>query len=230
MNNVVLIFDWDDTLIDIGQALMESQYDACSNMLTKYPFTQNWQAPKMQDLQKHIGQRFKEVIIPSIFPEFNAEKHQAWQQELTELFWHNYSLKEKKLFPKVPETLNELKKDFTLAIATNKSRHLLQDDFKAVGLNRNIFAQVVCGDDPEVEKRFKPQPDMINIIQRHFDASHFVMIGDRKFDMLAAQNSNKRNITKTIAIANKNNDFNADLTLQKAADITAKTIWDLINN
>ena len=231
MNNVIIIFDWDDTLIDIGKNLCQSQYDACHTILqqqTKYPFTKSWKQPSISDLKAHTGQRFKEVIMPSVFPELEITnpEHQAWQQDLTALFWQNYSLQPKKLFAKIPQMLARLQ-DYIIAIATNKSRQLLMGDMEAVGVNPAMFDMIICGDDAEVAQQFKPHPQMINIIQNNFsNATDFIMVGDRKSDMLAAQHSNRA--TKTIAIAAENNDFNADLTMDTAADITPSIIQDLI--
>lgn len=233
MNNVVIIFDWDDTLIDIGKNLCQSQYDACHTILQqtiKYQFTKSWTQPSITDLKAHTGQRFKEIIMPSVFSELDITQpeHQAWQQDLTELFWQNYSLQPKKLFPKISQMLEGLK-DNPLAIATNKSRHLLMDDMKAVGLSPTTFDMIICGDDKEVAQKFKPHPNMINIIQHHFsNANNFIMVGDRKFDITAAQNSTEEQLTKTIAIAAADNNFNADLTMETAADITTSVIQDLI--
>jgi HAD superfamily hydrolase (TIGR01549 family) len=236
MHKIVLIFDWDDTLIDIGPSLFQSQYDACHSILQqqeKYPFTKSWQQPSIATLATYIGHRFKETITPSIFAEFNATntEHQLWQQHLMELFWHNYSLQPKKLFLGIPHMLASLQQNYLLTIATNKSRHLLMDDMGAVSLNHTMFEMIVCGDDAAVSGKFKPHPNMINIIKHNFgNASAFVMVGDRKSDMVAAQNSSGQHLTKTIAIAAADNDFNADYTTSYASDITGETIQGLVDD
>ena len=42
----VIIFDWDDTLLDAGQILCAAQHQAITSILQekeKYPFIQRWQ-------------------------------------------------------------------------------------------------------------------------------------------------------------------------------------------
>ena len=237
MHKTVLIFDWDDTLMDVGKYLCNSQYDACQAILqqqSKYPFTRYWPKPSMTTLETYVGHRFAETIIPGIFTEFdiNNPQHKLWQQNLMKLFLQNYRAQPKQLFPEITAMLTNLKQqNYPLTIATNKSRHLLMSDFEAAGLNHTMFDLLVCGDDATLEGKFKPHPNMINIIQNNFsNAPSFVMIGDRESDMVAAKHSEKQQLTKTIAIAAADNDFNADYTTNTAANITSTVIKDLVQS
>ena len=232
--NIVVIFDWDDTLLDAGKLLSESQAKALKSILReteKYPFTKNWIAPTKEEIYKNAGHRFEEKILPLVMPHYdqNNHLHKKWAQDAKSQFLKNYSETQKKAFPGVFEMLSNLKKEkFKLAIATNKNRKLLEDELICSKLNQ-FFDITVAGDDPEVNKKNKPDPEMINQIQKKFKPdTKFFMIGDRPFDMQAAKSSIYADQTTRIGIeSQKDCILDADLILRSASLITPEIIRKL---
>ena len=235
-NNNVLIFDWDDTLINAGPTICDSQFEACKIILAKkeqYPFTKNWLQPKMHQLQECIGMRFYDTIIPRIFPQIDYDNnlHIMWANNLYDTFKAIYKNKPKQLFEGVFEKLLELKKTgYTLTIATNKSRELFLYEMFIIKIPENFFEFIVCGDDPIINGNFKPKPDMINLTQTKFsNAKTFTMIGDSDFDIKAAKKSTSK--CYAVAINKKGNiQQQADLYLDSVADITESLLENMIRN
>ena len=70
----VIIFDWDDTLLDARHILMTTQRQAIASILqekTLYPFTKNWCVPDNCEFTKHMGHRFKEKVVLAIMPDLD---------------------------------------------------------------------------------------------------------------------------------------------------------------
>jgi len=228
----VVIFDWDDTLFDAGNALAKSQIHAIENILTqteRYPFTQTWQCPNIEHLREHTGHRFKEKVIYAVMPELQANNpdHQAWAEDVFERFKQYYQRLNKTLFPGVKAMLMSLKTSCDLCIATNKSRDIFMEELQQTGL-ADMFTHIICGDDPAIEGQFKPNPKMINLIQNQYpNATSFVMVGDRDFDMTAATTSEQSQRTKTIGISKTLSLVQADQQLTNAAKISLDLIQRL---
>lgn len=232
MKSTVLIFDWDDTLLDVGPQLCQSQYAAlmACNDTSRFPFLTSWVIPDYSDLERHIGQRFIETILPSLFPRLNLEDkvQVAWVTAVNHAFRSRYNACPKSLFPGVEDRLHRLHEEgFLLAIATNKSRDLFTTEFEAIESLPALFSFIVCGDDACIAGRYKPQPDMINWIQAQYPTdTQFVMIGDRISDMTAAQNSKLP--TGTIFIHPDAPVVNASLSLQSVRELSPSVIFDII--
>lgn len=229
-NNNVLIFDWDDTLIEAGPTICKSQYEAMQILLKhteEFPFIIAWQLPKMNELKLCIGMRFLDTIIPKTFPliDYSNPEHLKWANKLYETFKTIYKKQPKELFQNTLNKLLELDQaGYTLTIATNKSRELFVFEMEKTKIPSSLFKFIVCGDDLIINKNFKPKPDMINLIQNKFTtAKNFIMIGDSEFDMQAANSSARK--CHTIAINEKKLINNANVYLKSVAEITP----DLIN-
>ena len=231
-NNSVLIFDWDDTLIEAGPTICKSQIEAIQIMLkktTEFPFITKWQLPKINELKLCIGMRFLDTIIPKIFPliDYSKTEHLIWANELYETFKTIYKKQPKELFPNSLNKLLELDQaGYTLTIATNKSRELFLFEMQKTKIPPSLFKFIVCGDDSIINKNFKPKPDMINLIQNKFaTANNFIMIGDSEFDIKAANTANKK--CYSIAIKNKTKN-KADIYLTSVADINENILQQIL--
>ena len=76
--------------------------------------------------------------------------------------------------------------------------------------------------------KYKPDPTMINIIQNNAsDNANFVMVGDRNSDIIAANSSEKKHLTKTIAVQPIKNNM-ADYTITHAKDINISLIGEVL--
>lgn len=230
----VIIFDWDDTLIDIGKVLCSSQYLACKQILARqneYPFTSTWSLPSQVQIEQHIGERFLDTIIPSIFPaiDYKIELHYIWAKELYSIFKNVYVEQSKQLFPNVIAMLKHLSEQgFELALATNKSRDLLEAEIISTKTPKSLFAHIVCGDDAIIGKNFKPKPDMLNIIQANYaPGTNFIMVGDRESDIIAANSSNNKTHTILISKSKEQHKVTADLTLAKVTDLDTSALKNM---
>lgn len=231
----VIIFDWDDTLLNAGKLLSETQAQAITEILkesVRYPFTETWTAPTQATLRQHAGHRFKEKIIPRIMPQIDTTSplHQEWIEDAYQRFKFYYQQAAKHLFPGIKTMLAELKQaGHILCIASNKSRDLLEEELEITEL-LSLFTLIKAGDDPALNGNAKPAPDMINHIQADFrTGTRFVMVGDRPYDIDAARSSTAHIQTLTIGIRTKTSfTLNADIELSSAAEITTEMIHALI--
>jgi len=231
MKPTVVIFDWDDTLLDIGPQLCQSQHAAIIAYSDphRFPFLSTWHIPDYAALQQHIGQRFVETILPALFPLLDQQdREQAeWIAAVNCDFRARYKARPKALFPGVASSLQALHEaGFLLAIATNKSRDLFTAEYEAIASLLPPLSHIVCGDDEVVNGNYKPQPDMINWIQEQYPShTQFVMVGDRISDMTAAQHSNRP--TKTIFVHPDTPLVDASLCLHSVQALSPNTIKQL---
>ena len=229
MHPTVIIFDWDDTIIDIGNILASCQYLACKD--TPPPPETFWSLPPKSAFYSQKGARFLETIIPSIFSAYNPTKpsHTQWSQACYKLFRDYYKDHPKKLITGVENMLLSLHQaGYTLAIATNKSRDLLVNELSQHHKIENLFETIVCGDDASVNKQFKPQPTMLNFIRdKHPHAQNFIMVGDQPSDIVAAKNSHNM---PTIGIGDITHFENIppSICMDSAAHITPDIITQLL--
>ena len=89
MHATVIIFDWDDTIIDIGDILASCQYLACQD--TPPPET-HWSLPPKSAFYSQKGARFLETIIPCLFGDYDPKQppHIQWGQSCYNLFRDYY--------------------------------------------------------------------------------------------------------------------------------------------
>jgi len=227
----VIIFDWDDTLLDAGRILTNAKILALKDILKDnqtYPFTSDWPMPDPSLLKQYRGHRFKEKIIPNIMDQFepNNPDHEKWSEDAYQRFKNYYQKETKTLFPGVKNMLLVLKKSgFIICIASNKSRDLLENEIEQTKVG-SLLTYIIAGDDHSINKQFKPHPAMIDQIQERFDKDTlFIMVGDRPFDMQAARASRFANNTRTIGIrTQKDLQLHADIEMDSAAEITLDLI------
>ncbi len=101
-----------------------------------------------------------------------------------------------KLFPKVKETLNELKKrDYTFALVTNKPFDFVEPMLKELELS-NYFDLILGGDSLNTKKP-DPKPLYHTCEKLGFKVKDSVMVGDSKNDIVAANNANMDSIALT---------------------------------
>lgn len=197
----LFIFDWDGTLLDVSKQILHALESSINEIISnpdlqeQYPILSSLQPVCKNDLRPFLGHRFKEKILPTLYPEVCSDA------DLVTLFYQKflsyYSVKKSSLFPEVDNFLHRIKQhpDCGLALATNKSRSLLLRELQQHNLTL-LFDSVVCGDDPSHGGRAKPEPDMINRIQDTFpQAETCYMIGDSSADILAAQQAAKPTIS-----------------------------------
>lgn len=231
----VIIFDWDDTLLDAERILSNAKISALAEILKDnqtYPFTSDWPMPGPSQLKQYTGHRFKEKIIPNIMNQFepNNPEHAKWSEDVYQRFRRYYQKEIKLLFSGVKDMLVTLKKSgFIICIASNKSRDLLENEIEQTKVG-SLLTYIIAGDDHSINKQFKPHPAMIDQIQEKFDKDTlFIMVGDRPFDIQAARASHFANNTRTIGIrTQKDLQLNADIEIDSAAEITLDLIESIL--
>ncbi len=204
----VFIFDWDGTLLNVSRQILlalESSINgvlSSSSLCAQFPVLSSLQPVGKSDLRPFLGHRFKEKILPALYPE--VCKHDDLVTLFYQQFLATYSAEKSALFPQVDNFLHRIKQhpDCALALATNKSRSLLLRELNQHNL-ATLFDYIVCGDDASHGGRTKPAPDMLNGIQAHYPLSKTCyMVGDSPADILAA----KSTAQPTISIAVLNDD------------------------
>lgn len=172
---MLLIFDWDGTLIDSSEKIISCMQRAAN--------TTGLPALSDAKVKSIIGLGLPEAIH-TLYPEVNA----GLREEFREHYANHYLEADKipcTFFPGVMETLETFKSEgYQLAVATGKARR---------GLNRilgnmkllDFFHSSRCSD----ETQSKPHPQMLNELLKEFSClpNEALMVGDTSFDMEMAQ-------------------------------------------
>ena len=170
----LLVFDWDGTLMDSAGEIVGSMQQAIQD--TGLP---ERTPAQMREL---IGLGLNDVLA-RLFPELDTRKVRARLDD----YRRRYGMQRSRavLFPSVIATLDVLRdRDFTLAVATGKSRRGLDDALASSG-TRHLFQTTRCAD----ESVPKPAPDMLEdiLLRTATLPERALMIGDTEFDMAMAR-------------------------------------------
>ena len=195
--STVFVFDWDGTLLDVTEAITQSIVSALNGCITdptlrsRHPLLQKFEVIDISTVQPFIGQRFKEQILPAIFPLIVEDP------KLPEVFFQafvdDYGDKDKNLFPGVRLLLEKIQSipRCALALASNKSRFLLEPELEQQKL-AHLFDHIACGDDPILDGQVKPHPYMLESLQPLWpQAETWYMVGDTPADMLASRRAHQ---------------------------------------
>jgi len=172
----LLVFDWDGTLMDSAQAIVESLKAACRDLEVIEPTDER--------AQHVIGLGWRDALgyaVPSLEP------HRY--EQLLERYRHHWRQLDlgTTLFAGVAEALADLRASgFLLAVATGKSRRGLARALDATGIGHLLHA-TRCAD----ESSPKPDPQMLFDLMHTLDASaeETLMIGDTTHDLQMARNA-----------------------------------------
>ena len=170
----LLVFDWDGTLMDSAGEIVGSMQQAIQD--TGLP---ERTPAQMREL---IGLGLNDVLA-RLFPELDTRKVRARLDD----YRRRYGMQRSRavLFPSVIATLDVLReRDFTLAVATGKSRRGLDDALASSG-TRHLFQTTRCAD----ESVPKPAPDMLEdiLLRTATLPERALMIGDTEYDVSMAR-------------------------------------------
>lgn len=173
---MLLIFDWDGTLIDSKSKITAAMQMAAEDL--------GW--PVLEDHKIHniIGLGLPEAIR-SLYPLCSASELQYFREAYARRFLMLDAKCPSDFFPGVLETLDWLRgRGHSLAVATGKSRKGLDRIFKDLGV-ADYFHSTRCAD----ETASKPDPLMLNelLVEFSVDPSDAVMIGDTEYDLAMAK-------------------------------------------
>ena len=191
-NKKLIIFDLDGTLINSSPDL-ELAINHMLSTIGRETFSTDtihyWVGNGAQILVKRAlsgSLKIDENINPELF------------EKALKIFFDFYSknlVVETITYPHVKETLNHLKKGYTLAIVTNKPFDFVKPILEALELT-DLFELILGGDSLE-EKKPHPLPLLHVCETLGFTIEESVMVGDSQNDILAANACNMQSIGLT---------------------------------
>jgi phosphoglycolate phosphatase len=172
----LLVFDWDGTLMDSAEAIVEALQAACQDLQLPVPTDDN--------ARYIIGMSLRDALA-HILPGLDPDHH----PRVAERYRHHFLLRDQgtSLFAGAAETIRDLHAGgFLLGIATGKSRRGLNRALEATGLT-GYFHATRCAD----EGHCKPHPDMLIELMATLGVTNdrTLMIGDTSHDMAMAQSA-----------------------------------------
>jgi phosphoglycolate phosphatase len=172
----LIVFDWDGTLVDSTQLIVDSILAASADIgLTP---------PEPSAARSIIGLGLPEALR-TLFGDLNdTQRH-----EMTARYRHHYFAQDHAvpLFDGVTEAISGLaEQGFMLAVATGKGRNGLNQSLQRCGLQKH-FLSTRCVD----ECHSKPHPQMLLEIMDELGTvpDRTLMIGDTSYDLQMAQNA-----------------------------------------
>ncbi|MFI3189206.1 hydrolase [Crenothrix sp. D3] len=179
MNNRfdLLIFDWDGTLIDSIEWITHCLQTAAAKS--------GCAIPERQAAKNVIGLSIHKATS-TLHPEVDAQTLEQLVQHYSREYLSK-QLSRNDLFPDVLDMLIELKHaGYSLAVATGKTRHGLQEALHATD-TEDLFCATRCADETES----KPDPKMLLEIMAVAQCSpeRSLMVGDSTYDLQMANNA-----------------------------------------
>jgi phosphoglycolate phosphatase len=172
----LLVFDWDGTLVDSAQAIVESLQEACTDV--------GFEPPTDERARHIIGLGLKDALRYAIPHVPETEHRRIVEQYRTHFLARDGRMP---LFPGVMKGLADLQsRGYLLAIATGKSRRGLERALDQVGV-RQFFVASRCAD----EGFSKPHPGMLHVLMDELAVApdETLMIGDTTHDLAMAANA-----------------------------------------
>ncbi|MCP3680748.1 MAG: HAD-IA family hydrolase [Gammaproteobacteria bacterium] len=171
MHYKLIIFDWDGTLYDSADYIVQQTRRSAQEV--------NVPIPSDSAIRKVVGLSF-DAAINHLFGHLSRPEVEKF---VTCYRGHLDDPNEQlpALFDEARAVLQTLKKEgYYIAVATAKMRQPFQRDLVAFGLT-DFFDATRCGD----EARSKPHPQMLEEILMEIDvaASDAIMIGDTEYDI-----------------------------------------------
>ncbi len=173
----VILFDLDGTLSDPKEGITKS---------IQYAFAKlNRQVPALDELECYIGSPLH--VSFAEYPGFNKETIQKAIGFYRERF-KKYGMFENELYEEIPDLLKQLKANgCILAIATSKLTVFAEEIAKYFAIAP--YFDIIVGSNLDGTRSAKT--DIIRYLlnyYREYEPSDFIMIGDRKYDLIGANN------------------------------------------
>lgn len=173
----LLVFDWDGTLMDSLDKIINSMQAAALDV--------GCELPLREEVRDIIGLGLMEAVV-QLFPTLEP----ATQEGLAKRYRQHFLLENttpSPLFPEAREVLQHLTgQGYLLGVATGKSRRGLNQSLVASGL-QDYFQATRCAD----ETFSKPHPEMLLQLMDELGVrpAETLMIGDTEYDMEMAGNA-----------------------------------------
>lgn len=172
---MLLIFDWDGTLIDSTAKIVRCMQQAAEQV--------GVEILDSAAICQIIGLGLPEAIA-TLYPQVNTKQREKVREQYVH-FFITVDQTPSPFFPDVEETLTTLRNDgYQLAVATGKSRRGLDRVLEQHKM-QNFFHATRCAD----ETQSKPHPQMLHELLEQFERkpAEALMVGDTHFDMAMAQ-------------------------------------------
>lgn len=169
-----LLFDFDGTLLDTNELIMETFYHVLS---PKFPGKY-----KKEDMAQFIGPSLKETFttIDAQNTEALIEEYIAWNR-----VHHDELVSE---FDGVVEVLTQLKRaGLKLAIVSTKRREAILTGLHVLGVEE-LFDVIISNDEVEHTKPH-PEPILLALQELGLQKHEVIMIGDNYHDIEGGQNA-----------------------------------------
>ena len=172
----LLVFDWDGTLMDSAEAIVEALQAACHDLELPVPSDDN--------ARYIIGMSLHDALA-HVLPDVDPTQHPL----VAERYRHHFLLRDSAtaLFPGAADAIKELHAaGFLLGVATGKSRRGLNRALGATGLS-GYFHATRCAD----EGFCKPHPGMLLMLLEvtGVEPKRALMVGDTTHDLELAANA-----------------------------------------
>ncbi|NTU97954.1 MAG: HAD family hydrolase [Chlorobiaceae bacterium] len=183
----LLVFDFDGTLADSEASILETlnlvARDLGLSGVDRSSARRGIGLPLIRTIEMGLG----------LEPDRAAGAVELYRTHYNEVAFHSTSL-----FPGVKETLNLLREDYLLAIASNKSRQGLYDMMRHLGIYE-WFSFIAGAQDVQ---QAKPAPDMVLIAMEALDihAGECLVVGDTVYDIEMGQRASADTCAVTYGI------------------------------
>ena len=188
MSQLLALFDLDGTLVDIAPdislALDSALTDSSLPVLGE------------QKVRSYIGEGSKRLVHRAITRKYEGVADKNLYDQVSEKFLDNYAnniFVKSKIYPKVKETLCELKNHkIYLGCVTNKPHEFAISLLKATDLIK--YFAIIIGGDSLPKKKPDPEPIIYAIKKLGTRKENTTMIGDSITDLTAAKNAGVQSI------------------------------------
>lgn len=166
-----VIFDWDGTVVDSSQRIVNCMVKAAHDM--------GIEPPDREAVRCRIGISLQQML-PMLYPEMPTAEVDQYIAYYRQWYLHDDETP-MGLFPGIADFLASLREaGYLLAVATGKSRIGLDHGFEQTQLG-HLFHSSRCAD----ESAPKPDPLMLHQLLQEMDVApeQALMIGDTSFDL-----------------------------------------------
>jgi phosphoglycolate phosphatase len=178
----IICFDLDGTLVNSQEAHAQSFNLAFEkNNLPTWPI----------DLIISKFGPTAEEIVKEIFPKISSRKLAAVVEDKRKIF-NESCYKLTREIPGIAEALEELSKNFKLAVISNSIHSEIIAILKTVGIKQSLFSAILGYG----EIHAKPDPDIMEKVEEIANGKVIWMVGDTTFDINLGKNAE----IKTIAV------------------------------
>lgn len=199
----LIILDFDGVIADANEAHAR----VTIRSLKEAGFNANIEK---QDVFRHFGKKYKDVL-KSVLGEYDQEKLEKAMQKQQELLHSDWFFEQVKLLPRVKETIENLKEEYFIAIATGNDRKFLDHAIEKFQL-QGLFDHTLTSS--EVENS-KPSPEILHKALAHFglDSKKAIFVGDSPSDVEAAEKADMVSVAVLTGIMDQKQAEKADFIL-----------------